>query len=285
MCSRSEGSAHSRTSTPATRKPVRLRRTDDPSPSSSSRLLQDGHGRASEKCEEQQLGDVAAGAVPFARTRWFWGTIGLAVPYGFVTALTLVEALLVDPSRGWALVGGSLVLIAGLYGAGVLAFRVPVLRRARIQQAGQGARSCWSSWTEHLRRALSGRGPPGSGEGRRRLLRLLREQFAPWFHEYRSGRRNRAHPDRGGRARGHLASAHVHRPLGRAGAGAPSAVRADLICCPRRADTVCVDGASAATASARQPDRAPLTRAGNGRWHPIAGPPARHGRSFNASGW
>ena len=77
------------------------------------------------------MGDVAAGAVPFARTRWFWGTIGLAVPYGFVTALTLVEALLVDPSRGWALVGGSLVLIAGLYGAGVLAFRVPVLRRAR----------------------------------------------------------------------------------------------------------------------------------------------------------
>jgi hypothetical protein len=77
------------------------------------------------------LSDVAAGAVPWTRTRWFWGTIGLALSYGLVTALTLVEAFLVEPSRGWTLVGGSLVLIAGLYGAGVLAFRVPVLRRAR----------------------------------------------------------------------------------------------------------------------------------------------------------
>ncbi|MGR2752198.1 hypothetical protein [Agromyces arachidis] len=48
-----------------------------------------------------------------------------------MTALTLVEAFVIEPSRGWTLVGGSLVLIAGLYGAGVLAFRVPVLRRAQ----------------------------------------------------------------------------------------------------------------------------------------------------------
>jgi hypothetical protein len=44
------------------------------------------------------------------------------------------------------------------------------------------------------------------------------------------------------------------RPVGRAGADDPHAVRADLIRGLRRADAVCVDGASAAAASARRPE-------------------------------
>lgn len=56
--------------------------------------------------------------------------MALAIPFGVVAMLTLADAFLTDPSRGWRLVIGSLALGLVLYGLGVLAFRFPMLRRA-----------------------------------------------------------------------------------------------------------------------------------------------------------
>lgn len=72
----------------------------------------------------------SAGTVPWRKTPWFWRSVALAVPFGFVTIVTLAEAFLTDPSRGWRLVLGSLGIVLALYGLAVMAYRFPVLKQA-----------------------------------------------------------------------------------------------------------------------------------------------------------